>query len=131
MLFTLVLALAMAPSTAAAACVEGLSERTIVELYLGRNIGNELGVSNAAFRRFLDREVTPRFPNGFTVVDMVGQYRSDESGPIVKEPGKLLIIALGETSRDMALVREITEAYKAKFRQQSVGIVARTACVKF
>ena len=35
----------------------------------------EQGVNEADWRRFLHREVTPRFPDGLSVVDVYGQWQ--------------------------------------------------------
>lgn len=112
-------------------CLEGTERRLVVELMFGRNIGSRLGVSEEAFQRFVDGEVTPRFPNGFTLVDTVGQWRPTSSREIVREPGKQLVIALDDETVDMPRVREIIEAYKRQFSQQSVGVISRRACVAF
>jgi uncharacterized protein DUF3574 len=56
------------------ACAGTARPRLVAELIFGRNIGARLGVSEAAWRRFLDEEVTPRFPGGFTVLDSSGQW---------------------------------------------------------
>ena len=32
---------------------------------------------------------------------------------------------------DIARLNEIAEAYKARFKQQSVGVIVRPACVSF
>jgi len=66
-----------------AGCFAGGSDRLIVELLFGRNIENRGTVSNQAFQGFLDSEVTPRFPGGFTVLDTQGQYRATGSRIIV------------------------------------------------
>jgi Protein of unknown function (DUF3574) len=129
--FVLFLAMAGRPASAHAACFESAKESLVVELLFGRNIGNRLGVYEAAFQKFLDSEVTPRFPDGFSLLDMRGQYRSEASKTIVREPGKYLLIALGDEARDVPKVREVVEAYKRRFKQQSVGIIARKSCVSF
>jgi hypothetical protein len=43
-----------------------------VEMYFGRKIGDRVGVSDAAFLDFTANEITPRFPQGLTVVDARG-----------------------------------------------------------
>src|SRR5687767_6158571 len=63
----------------AAACIEGGTETFVVELLFGRNVGTRLGVSERDFRRFVDREVSPRFPDGFTLLDTTGQFRHADS----------------------------------------------------
>ena len=95
----------------------------------GRSIADRPGVSEAAFRRFLDR--TPRFPDGFTLLDTYGQFRNANRGKIVKETGKYLLIALGDEASDLPRVRAIAEAYKRRFNQHSVGIITRSSCVSF
>src|SRR5689334_13609346 len=42
----------------------------------------EQGVSESDWRTFLDREVTPRFPSGLSVVDLYGQWRSSNGGGV-------------------------------------------------
>lgn len=121
----------VSPAAAETACGKGARSRLVAELLLGRNIGRHVGVSEAQFQRFLDAEVTPRFPSGFSVLDMHGQYRSDRLGSIIREPGKYLMIVLDDAPRDQARVRAIAAAYKRRFRQESVGIIMRQACVSF
>lgn len=118
-----------APATAA--CIPGATEALVVDLMFGRNIGNRLGVTERAFRSFVDREVTSRFPDGFTLYDTIGQYRAPGTSGIVKEPGKQLTIALGDEQRDLPRVRQIVDAYKMRFKQQSVAIIAHRSCVAF
>src|SRR5579872_2119619 len=47
------------------------------KLYFGLGLIDrpEQGVSEADWRGFLDREVTPRFPNGLSVLDVYGQWQ--------------------------------------------------------
>lgn len=133
--------------TAADECPAPTERRHVVELLLGRDIGSEAGatqklVSEADFEAFLNEVVTPRFPSGFTVIDMSGRYRSPSTGAMVQEPGKLLMIALdGASDRssdrpkkwpaDWIRVREVADAYRARFSQESVGLMSRTVCLAF
>jgi uncharacterized protein DUF3574 len=114
-----------------AACSAPLKPQQVAELLLGRKIGDRLGVSETQFLNFLDREITPRFPDGLTVYDARGQYRDSERNRIVREPSKVVMIVLSGKAEDIAHLNEIAEAYKKRFRQQSVGIVLRPACVSF
>ena len=101
------------------------------DLLIGRHIGGRLGVSEAAWGAFLAAEVTPRFPDGLTVVDAAGQWRDTETGRIVREPSKIVTIVLPERADSQARIDAVVAAYKARFRQQSVGVVVRPACVAF
>jgi len=101
------------------------------ELLFGRNIGGRVGVSEADFSSFVTREITPRFPDGLTIVDARGQWRDPVRSTVAREPSKIVLIALPGSAADDARLQEIIEAYKARFRQQSVGLIVRPACVSF
>jgi hypothetical protein len=113
-----------------AACSLGKPQQ-VAELMFGRKIGDRVGVSEAQWARFVDREITPRFPEGLTVFDTRGQWRDRERNTIVREPSKLVQIVLPGKAEDETRLGEIAAAYKTRFRQQSVGIVLRSACVAF
>jgi adenylate kinase family enzyme len=61
---------------------------TRTELFFGLRKPNGTEVNNAEFQRFLNREVTPRFPDGFTVIPGQGQFK-DARGAILQERSKL------------------------------------------
>ena len=88
-------------------------------------------VSEAGFARFLAAEVTPRFPDGFTVIDAKGQWRAPGSDRISKRAQKLLMIAMPPGADNDARLDQIVAAYKTRFKQQSVGLIIRPACVSF
>lgn len=124
------LALAGCATSGSPACPPGGRERLVADLMFGRNVGGALGVSERDFARFVDAEVTPRFPDGLTILDTRGQYRS-ANGALVREPGKVITIVLGDEARDLPRLSEVAEAYRQRFRQESVGIVTRRACAVF
>ncbi|MEJ6789843.1 DUF3574 domain-containing protein [Brevundimonas sp. BR2-1] len=125
-----VLALSACATGGGAACTTGSQAGSTAELYFGRNIGDQPGVSEADWRAFLDEEVTPRFPDGLTVIDAAGQWRS-QSGAIGREASKVLVIVLSGRSDERARLDAIREAYKRRFRQEAVMLVERAACVAF
>lgn len=95
---------------------------TETRLYFGtqRTGGGEIG--KAEFMRFLDREVTPAFPEGLTLQEGYGQWRG-EDGKIVRESSYELILLYPEKSaeeRDRSIER-IRTAYEDQFQQDSVG----------
>ena len=103
----------------------------MAELLFGRDIGGRFGVSEPAWRRFLAREITPRFPDGLTVTDAQGQWRDPASGRIVREPSKRVEIVLPGNANDAARLDAIMAAYKRQFHQRSVGLILQSACVAF
>lgn len=115
----------------AEACVAGAGERVVAQMYFGRNIGGELGVSEEEWDAFVDAEVTPRFPDGLTVTDAEGQWRDSETGAIVHEPAKQLTVFLGDEARDRMALDQIADAYKTQFQQQAVALVIERSCVSF
>jgi hypothetical protein len=117
---------AMAPT----ACPPGLSHAQLARLYFGRNIGSALAVSEADWARFVDEEITPRFPAGFSVADAAGQYRGRD-GAIVREPSKDVMILLSGAADEAARLAAIRAAYKERFGQESVLLVESPACAGF
>ena len=103
----------------------------VAELMFGRKIGDRIAVTETMWARFVDGEITPRFPDGLTVFNIVGQWRDTERKKIIREPGKIVMIVLPGKDDDIDRLNQIAEAYKSKFRQQSVPVMLRPACVSF
>ncbi len=91
------------------------------ELYFGTDKADGGKVSEDDWNNFLEREVTPRFPDGFTVLDGFGQYK-DASGKIVREASKVLILFYPKKARKAvnSKIEEIRASYKIQFQQESV-----------
>ena len=104
-------------------CHAGLKRQEVAQLLFGRKIGDRLGVSETQWQRFVDREISPRFPDGLSVLDAKGEWRDTARNTIVHEPSKLVEIVLPGKSDDVDALNRIAQAYKTRFRQQSVGIV--------
>jgi hypothetical protein len=100
---------------------------TQADLYFGRNIGSAPGVSDEDWRRFVDEEVTPRFPNGLTVQDASGQWKGTD-GTIVREASKHLSIVLSDMPDEAGKLAAIREAYKRRFRQEAVLLLETKSC---
>jgi hypothetical protein len=133
---TAAVALALSVLTASAGaqlleCRIPQKPQQVAELLLGRKIGDRIGVSEGAFRRFVEREIAPRFPDGLTVLDTTGHWRDRIRNRTIREPSKLVQIVLPGEPEDIARLNAIVEAYKARFRQQAVGVILRPACVSF
>jgi hypothetical protein len=98
----------------------------VAELLFGRE-----HVTDARWARFLADEVTPRFPDGLTAIDARGQWRAPGSDKITKQRSKVVMIAMPPGADNDARLQQIVEAYKTRFKQQSVGVILRPACVSF
>lgn len=99
------------------------------ELYFGRTKpGGE--VSAEEWDAFLAEEVTPRFPDGLTVLDAYGQWRN-AGGKIWKEATKLLVLVHPDEPAAARKIGELIEVYKKRFTQESVLWVKQPVEVKF
>lgn len=89
------------------------------------------GVSEQAWREFLDREVTPRFPDGLSVLDVYGQWRDARQVSPERLRSKLLVIDYPDTPANRAKVEAIRAAWKRRTGDQSVLRVTQPADVSF
>lgn len=89
------------------------------------------GVSEASWRDFLDREVTPRFPAGLSVVDVYGQWLSKGAAAPERLCSKMLIIDYPDNAENRARIDAIRAAWKQKTGDQSVLMVTEPADVSF
>ncbi|MEV8530372.1 DUF3574 domain-containing protein [Streptomyces sp. NPDC051211] len=111
------------PALVGAALDTGSGEPYVeTRLYFGaqRPGGGEVG--KPEFMRFLDREVTPGFPEGLTLQDGYGQWQGQD-GRIVRETSYELILLYPEKAAEErdARIERIRRAYQHQFRQDSVG----------
>jgi uncharacterized protein DUF3574 len=127
----ILLALASSAEAQLLDCRSGQRSTEVAQLLFGRNIGNRIGVSESAWSRFVDREIVPRFPDGLTVFNATGRWQDRAANRVAREPSKIVEIALPGTPEDIVRLNEIVVAYKSRFKQQSVGLIVRPACVSF
>ena len=120
------------PPVAPYSCLLPTEERMLVaELFFGRGIKGREPVTDAEWGEFLAQTITPNFPEGFTVFDGEGQWRNPQTGHIASVRTKILLVA---AKRDPDLARRVSaviDTYKAKFHQQSVGLITRDSCAAF
>lgn len=100
---------------------EGADKYFRTELYFGRDRPTGPMVSEEEWRDFINGEVTPRFPDGFTVLEGRGQYR-DKKGTIVRENSKVIVFLFPKNERKAAGIKieEIRAVYCKRFDQESV-----------
>jgi hypothetical protein len=105
--------------------------RPVATMYFGRNIGQTLGVSEEQWREFVDTEVTSRFGAGLTMYDAQGQWRDTDTGGLVREPTKVIMLILFNEDDDRLAIQAIADAYKSRFQQQAVAVMIERECVAF
>ena len=122
--------LAACSETGSAACPEDSDPFVKYELFMGRSTADGDVVVDDEWDIFLADTVTPRFPDGLTVLDAQGQWRNSE-GRILKERSTILVILAppGEDAR--RLINEISDEYQVRFNQESVLQVVGETCVSF
>lgn len=101
------------------------------ELYFGAARHDGTAVTDDAWRAFLRDEVTPRFPDGFTILDSRGQWRGPD-GRIVEEPSRVLIILYEPDDADVGQrIEQIRATYQQRFDQDAVMRVDSVQRVAF
>jgi hypothetical protein len=102
-----------------------------LELLFGSERKNTFPISDEEWAAFLAAEVTPRFPDGLTVLTGYGQWR-DAKGTLVKETSRLLLIWYAPQADGDTRIEAIRTAYKTRFGQDSVlRADGAPACVSF
>ena len=117
------------PFTVEQTCTPLGSVHTRTTLYFGLS---EQGhkVSEAAWRNFLRKEVTPRFPEGLTVWQADGQWRRLD-GSIGRERAKVLLLVHEQNAALSPAIAAIVESYKHTFHQESVLWETAPVCAAF
>lgn len=108
---------------------QGLWNRT--ELYFGSSKPDGTEVTEAQFKQFLDQEVTPRFPDGLTVLTGYGQFRNSAQVIIQERSTELILLYPLQMPEANRKIQEIRESYKRAFQQESVLRVDSLATVSF
>ena len=111
-------------------CPDGMDTFTELNVYFGQEKGDGGTVSEEEWQTFLADTVTPRFPDGLTVLDARGQWLDTGEGRLYRESTKVLNVLVPSDASDasVAAIREISDIYKARFEQQAVFHTALPAC---
>jgi len=107
------------------------------ELYFGVGVISDTGEeANAAanekrWRDFLDREVTPRFPDGLSVFDVYGQWRTQGQNRVERLHSKVIMLLHADAPKQRADLDAIRAAWKKETGDLSVLRVTQPADVSF
>lgn len=131
LLITLFVALHLAgcSNQQTAICLPGEEAQFHDMLYFGSD-GDSGRVTGKDWAHFLRAIITPRFPDGLTVIDGAGQWRS-ETGEIIRESSYILSVVHAANTTKETAISEIIQAYKKEFDQKSVLRVRNLVCVSF
>ena len=128
LILSVALTLLATPALAQLSCTPPLAPMLRVEFYFGRNIVHHAPVSDREWVRFVTTELTPRFP-GLTVLDAQGAWRDGKRE--VREASKLVIVVTKDETAMRDAIAAVSDAYKQRFHQTSVGIVTQPVCAAF
>ncbi len=92
------------------------------ELFFGADKPDGTEVSDEDFQYFLDKKVTPLFPDGLTVLSGKGQFCCDAGGQLVQERSFVLVLLYPQETKESSSkkIERIRKDYKTDFQQQSV-----------
>jgi hypothetical protein len=103
----------------------------IFDLYFGRSGTGHAQVSENEWREFRDEVITPALPDGYTVLDGQGAWRSPRSNTTISEATKILIVALPDAPESQSVINGIRSSWQHRFHQYVVGMTVRTGCGSF
>ena len=116
--------------SAPSACAVG-DAMVETQLFFGLSRPKGGVVSGRDWEAFVAREVSPRFPEGFSMIDGAGFWRDGASQKTISEKSKVVVrLHPASTEADQA-IGAIVDAYKVKFEQDAVLRVDQPVCAKF
>lgn len=107
-------------------CPVGQAPLRTAQLFLGAKA--PATPTDGDLRRFVDQEVTPRFPDGVTVVDGGGQWKGSENR-MIREASKVVLVVLPTSGDTHGKVEAVRAAYRSKFKQDPMVVLPPPSCV--
>jgi Protein of unknown function (DUF3574) len=113
-------------------CRSGFGARPFVRTELFFGLSRPGGtVSEAEFKTFVDSRITPRFPDGLTLISGIGQFREASQAIIVESSKVLILLYPRQDAEANRKIEQIRSDYKQTFQQQSVLRADEASCVSF
>jgi hypothetical protein len=109
-------------------CPPGQEALRTAQLFFGRP--GAPGPSDADFRKFVDEVMTPRFPDGLTVLDGGARWLGAENRQF-REASKVVQIVLPASSHAERRIAAARAAYAARFHEEPLVVITPASCVKF
>ena len=111
-------------------CPEGLQEVVRFELFFGLDHADGRSVSPEEWDAFLADTITPRFPQGLSVLEVKGQWQRPDR-VIERENTKMVMLVTPPPIEDgMTLIDEISQEYARRFDQDPVfRSISQNECV--
>jgi hypothetical protein len=87
-------------------------------------------VTAAEWAFFLDEVVTPRFPDGYTVIEGRGHWRG-ENGELLSEPTRVIVVVHPPSPAMDRAIDQVRGTYVARFEQEGVLRISTPALSSF
>lgn len=117
-------------ATPRAACKGGAQAFARTDLFFGRAQPGGV-VTEAQFKTLVDEQVTPRFPDGLTLLTGIGQFRDAAGATLVEGANVLILLYPHGDARADGQIDAIRSDYRRRFEQQSVLRADSLSCVSF
>jgi hypothetical protein len=101
--------------------------RTTLYFGLARPAGT---ITEKQWKVFVRENISPRFPQGFTIWEADGQWRSAD-GRINQERAKVLLLVHANSAAAREAISALVESYKKSFQQESVLWETAVVCAAF
>ncbi len=101
------------------------------QLFFGLSKPSGGTVGPREWEAFVAREIAPRLPEGFTVLDGAGFWRDAATAKTISEKSKVVVRLRPPGAEADATLDAIAAAYKKAFAQDSVLRIDRPVCARF
>ena len=115
----LVMALTLTALPLSAVVIRDDGPMSLYRLHLGMGVG-ELALSATEIQKFIDQEITPRFPTGLTIVEGRGQWAAPEG--LIKERTTVVDVQGPATEEVQAKVAEIATIYVERYQDARASV---------
>ena len=96
------------------------SEGAWYRIHLGTGVGDK-AVSRDLLKSFIDQQITSHFPNGLTITDARGQWKSEEYG-VIRERTIVIDIRCPDTEESSNKIAEIAKGYVERFKGAKASV---------
>ena len=106
----------VAPAQAAQTSVREKTDQIWYRVHLGTGVGTA-AVSPEKVIAFVDTEVTPAFPVGFTVIQAHGQWESPQNGRVTRERVVVIEIYCDNTPENRTKIANLAADFVQRFHK--------------
>lgn len=92
---------------------------SIFRLHMGLGVG-DAALSITEIQKFIDAEITPRFIEGMTIYEGLGQWQAPEG--LIKERTTVVDVQAPNTPENQAKVEAIAKTYVDKYQEARVSL---------